>query len=483
MEIELWKKIDVWFEAHRGQMLKDLIRIVRIPSIAQPEETYPPYGSACRQAMDEMLQIGKEHGFAVENREYYVGTIGLEHKNWENTIGFWNHLDVVPVGNGWSHDPFDPYEKEGFLIARGAQDNKGPAIGMLYLMQCIRELEIPMKHEFCLFVGSDEERGMSDLEYYASRYPFPALSIIADSGFPVCYGEKGIVEGRFVAKQELGSDILELNGGVAGNIIPDRAVAILARSEQLMAALKVRLEETGTDRICISEDGATVTVTAFGTSKHSAFPEGSINAIHVLTSFLKGVSSLSRTDQELFACLADATREYYGEAVKIAFEDEVSGKTTCAGTILGIENRCCCLTLNIRYAITADSKEISHRLRTYAEKNGMLWDQERDSGPNYFPKEHPVVDFLTDLYNEWTGLETKPFVMGGGTYARKIPNAFAYGIGGMPLTEDDCTRMKKLFTPQTGGAHQPDEGLNLRQFFEAIKFYTMAMIKLDRHIA
>lgn len=86
---------------------------------------------------------------------------------------------------------------------------------------------------------------MSDLEYYASRYPFPALSIIADSGFPVCYGEKGIVEGRFVAKQELGSDILELNGGVAGNIIPDRAVAILARSEQLMAALKVRLEETG----------------------------------------------------------------------------------------------------------------------------------------------------------------------------------------------------------------------------------------------
>lgn len=65
----------------------------------------------------------------------------------------------------------------------------------------------------------------------------------------------------------------------------------------------------------------------------------------------------------------------------------------------------------------------------------------------------------------------------------RFPTLFAYGIGGMPLTEDDCTRMKKLFTPQTGGAHQPDEGLNLRQFFEAIKFYTMAMIKLDRHIA
>lgn len=482
MNTELLNRIDVWFEDHREEILNDLIRIVRIPSIAQSDETCAPLGAACRQAMDEMLQIGKEHGFSVENREYYVGTIGLEHKNWDKTIGFWNHLDVVPVGNGWSHDPFDPYVKEGFLIARGAQDNKGPAIGMLYLMQCIRELGIPMNHELCLFVGCDEERGMSDLEYYSSKYPFPSLSIIADSGFPVCYGEKGIIEGWFRSKQELGSDIIALNGGVASNIIPDRAAAVLVRSEQLSAELKRCQEAAGEDQIAICEEEDTITVTAFGTSKHSAFPEGSVNAIHVLASFLKNVTVLAETDRMLFAHLADATSEYYGEAVGIAFEDEVSGKTTCAGTILSMEGRFCCLTLNIRYAITADSEAISRNLQTYADAHGMTWVQERDSKPNYFPKEHPAVDFLTNLYNEWMGLDTKPFVMGGGTYARKIPNAFAYGIGGMPLTEEDRANMEKLFTPQTGGAHQPDEGLNLRQFFEAIKFYTLAIIELDQHL-
>lgn len=53
-----------------------------------------------------------------------------------------------------------------------------------------------MKHRLCLFVGCDEERGMSDLEYYCAHYDTPAMSMIADSGFPVCYGEKGILEGR-----------------------------------------------------------------------------------------------------------------------------------------------------------------------------------------------------------------------------------------------------------------------------------------------
>ena len=117
-------------------------------------------------------------------------------ENWDNMIGFWNHLDVVPAGNGWRYEPFQPVRKGNFLIGRGAQDNKGPAVGMLYVMQCLRELAVPLKHELCLFVGCDEERGMEDLEWYAARYPCPAMSMIADSGFPVCYGRKGDPGGR-----------------------------------------------------------------------------------------------------------------------------------------------------------------------------------------------------------------------------------------------------------------------------------------------
>lgn len=494
MDRELFERIDGWFEAHREALLTDLERMVRIPSISRPSEPQEieangPFGPDCRRAMDEMLAIGREHGFAVHNREYYVGTIGEEVLHPEKTIGFWNHLDVVPVGEGWTTKPFEPVRRDGFLIGRGAQDNKGPAVGMIYLMECIRELGIAMRHELCLFVGCDEERGMADLEYYTAKYPTPALSMIADSGFPVCYGEKGIVEGQFVSKTALVAPLMRVWGGSASNMIPDRAYAELIEEEGLWESL---CEQCGLDADMsdslrasdspyeLSRSDGRICVTAKGTSRHSAFPSGSVNAIHELAVLLSGVSLLGEENQKQMTLLAETTKEYYGETEQIAFSDEVSGKTTCAGTVLTTENSAMCINLNIRYAITQDSEKLNAGLAQFAWENGLLWRLERDSKPNYFPKEHPAVALLTDLYNEWMGTETEAFVMGGGTYARKLPNAFAYGIGGMPKTTDDREREARLFAPGTGGAHEPDEGLNLRMFFEAMKFYTLAVIELDR---
>ena len=57
----------------------------------------------------------------------------------------------------------------------------------------------------------------------------------------------------------------------------------------------------------------------------------------------------------------------------------------------------------------------------------------RNSALNYrFEGQKRGVGLLTDLFNEITGCTVEPYVMGGGTYARKLPNAFGYGIGSMP---------------------------------------------------
>lgn len=191
MDRELYDKVSRWFEEHREEMIGDIIRLVRIPSVSCPQEgEETPFGEACRDCLEEMLAMGREFGFHTENYGNRVGSIGQQDKDWDHMIGFWNHLDVVPVGNQWTYEPFEPVLKDYFLIGRGAQDNKGPAVGILYMMKCLRELEIPIKHQLTLFVGCDEEREMKDLEYYVSHHPTPRLSMIADSGFPVCYGEK-----------------------------------------------------------------------------------------------------------------------------------------------------------------------------------------------------------------------------------------------------------------------------------------------------
>ena len=48
---------------------------------------------------------------------------------------------------------------------------------------------------------------------------------------------------------------------------------------------------------------------------------------------------------------------------------------------------------------------------------------------NYFNPEHAVAQTLTRTCREILKNEEEPFVMSGGTYARKLPNAFAFGTG------------------------------------------------------
>ena len=471
MDQVLFDRISQWMDAHADEMAQDIVRLVRIPSVSDPDSDSKPFGPGCRAALEEMLKIGEEYGFKTKNYENYVGALWLEDGPMENTIGMWNHLDVVPVGDSWEYPPFEGVIKHGYIIGRGAQDNKGPAVGMLYLMRCLKELNIPMKHRLCLFVGCDEERGMSDLEYYCAHYDTPAMSMIADSGFPVCYGEKGILEGRMVSLKPLSGDVVELTGGTAGNIIPDKAVIVLKGegSAQRAKALPEGFEVH-------TEDGLT-TITAHGISAHSAFPEGSLNAIQRLITGLLSEKVLSEEDSRILQAFAEANQDYYGEAIGISYEDEVSGKLTCAGTVLGLKEGYVQLTFNIRYPVTDSEEQIEAGLKLFCGSHGCRWERTGGSGPSYFPKEHPAVELLTGVYNEIMGLETKPFVMGGGTYARKLPSAFAYGVGGMPKTEEE--KNCRLFQPQHGSAHQPDEGLNIASLVRALKIYTMGMAALN----
>ena len=81
-----------------------------------------------------------------------------------------------------------------------------------------------------------------------------------------------------------------------------------------------------------TEAGLT-TITAHGISAHSAFPKGGQNAIQRLIKGLLSEKVLSEEDSHILQPFAEANQDYYGEAAGISYEDEVSGKLTCAGTV------------------------------------------------------------------------------------------------------------------------------------------------------
>jgi len=50
---------------------------------------------------------------------------------------FAGHFDVVPAGDGWSHNPFDPQVKDGILYGRGVVDMKGAIAAFIIALSMI----------------------------------------------------------------------------------------------------------------------------------------------------------------------------------------------------------------------------------------------------------------------------------------------------------------------------------------------------------
>lgn len=76
------------------------------------------------------------------------------------------HLDVVPAGDGWDHDPFRATVTNGKIIGRGASDNKGQMASCMVLTKYLKDVENTLRGEFILVGAADEERGSTlGLEY------------------------------------------------------------------------------------------------------------------------------------------------------------------------------------------------------------------------------------------------------------------------------------------------------------------------------
>lgn len=465
MDNAIKDRLEQWIDAHFEELLSDIAELVRIPSVATYDDPVTPYGPECLRALRHMLALAVKYGLQAQSCDDRCGVMTA--RGGAETIDLWCHLDVVPAGEGWLlTKPFEPVIRDGYMIGRGADDNKGPAVGMLYVLRAFEELGIPTRHGLRLCVGTDEEHGMSDVKYFAEHYPASKLSIIADSGFPVCYGEKGLIEAEIVSGAPM-ERVTAMNAGFAGNMIPDRAEMTLSGSAAV----------TG-EWVASETDGENTRLIARGLSCHAAFPEGSVNAIHELTAAALRSGLLSESDAKALEFFTHVNDDWLGTALGIAGSDAISGPTTCAGTLLRLrEDGRAVLQVNVRHCIEADSGRLIRAMEAACRANGCDLVPLNVSAPNYFPRENPLVDVMTSVYNRMTGEHREPFVMGGGTYARKLPRAFAFGLGGMDKPES------ALFAPGHGEAHQPDEGLYLPNFKKALLIFAMALLEADGAMA
>lgn len=463
MDNQLSERIDAYLTSHRQEIIDTLFALARIPSVQGEATEGKPYGEEVAAVLDKALALCAEQGMETENIDYYCGT--ARYGNSDKELGFIAHLDVVPAGDGWSGEPFAPYLRDGYAIGRGVRDNKNGAVCGLFAVRCIKELGIPLRHSLRLIFGCAEETGMDDLPHYLERHAAPSFTIVPDTSFPVCHGEKGIYTADLLLP--VGRDIFGFSGGIASNVVPDKAeMHFFAGTREL---------DVSSAHVHSARLGHELRILADGLTAHASQPENSVNAIYELAAAACDTPELCRICDEktlhALRFIREMLSDCYGEHFGIAMSDEVSGKLTCICGLAELEGGAIRMNLNIRYPVTCDGEEITKKLRHTCMQHGVALTHIHDDKPNYLPGDLPAVTMLTKIYNEVTGKEKKPYIMGGGTYARHIPNAVAFGPDN-PDEQLPCP-------PGRGGCHEPDEHQSIQGLMDAAKIYVHALIELD----
>ena len=99
--------IDQWVEDNWEDVVKDIERLVNIPSQEDLDHACEgmPYGPGPLKALEAGLEMSERMGMKAANHEGYVGTADYTGENDDKKICIIGHLDTVPCGPGWSQDP------------------------------------------------------------------------------------------------------------------------------------------------------------------------------------------------------------------------------------------------------------------------------------------------------------------------------------------------------------------------------------------
>lgn len=466
-----YETLDRLVDSYRDELIENIRKWIAIPSVqGEPAGENAPFGAEVRKMLDTALADGARFGFEVRDIDGYAGDITLG--SGEQTMGMLAHLDVVPLGDGWKHDPLGGEIDDGRLYGRGTTDDKGPALCALYAMRAVKEAGIPLKHGVRLILGCDEETGMSDMRHYASKVKMPDYGFSPDAEFPVINIEKGGVNLRLskVTGGEAGAAIpvYSLYAGERPNVVPAEASAVVGLNGLTLDALNDRLADIAArhDRFslnAVAEGEGRAKIIATGVNGHAAMPWSGVNAAGMLLVALSELGA-GGGSREAIAMLAEAVgMDYTGEALGIACRDELSGELTCSLGILRYDGNEISALLDIRYPLCANEETMLGQAAKRVAPAGMSVCCASSHTPLHVPAESRIVQGLLKVYHEVTGLDAYTIAIGGGTYSRMMPNTVAFGVC-FPGDMDVC--------------HIADEYIDLDKMMLGVKIFAHAIAEL-----
>ncbi|MDE6593014.1 MAG: Sapep family Mn(2+)-dependent dipeptidase [Oscillospiraceae bacterium] len=467
-------KISLKADEYLDEAIELLKKLISFKSVAaDPAGENAPYGEECAKALTFTMSHLKELGFTVKNFEGHAITAAFDER--EPEVGVLAHLDVVPTeGQSWHSDPFTAEIRDGLIYGRGAIDDKGPAAAVITAMKIIRDSvnrgEVTLKRNMRLILGSNEENGSTDMEYYTSKEAFPPMLFTPDGSFPVITVEKGMVRYDMTAPAkpvpEGGRAVLSIKADGAYNAVPEKASARIKGFEiTSLAGIAKRFSPEGITFMFEKDeaDENIVSIISCGKGAHASTPEKGHNALTALIELLSklmfdgGVKDIVRQLANRFP-YGDNEGKYAG----LKLTDEKNGNLSVVLSRLIFDGQTLTAGFDCRYPPIVDAKETVAAFDRTAGECRMAGRAVMASEPHAANEDSELVQTLLSVYEDFTGKPGKCLAIGGGTYVHDTENGVAFGA-----EWSDENHM-----------HGADEFIGIEELRNDIVIYTEALLRL-----
>ncbi len=227
-----YEQLDAWIDAHFDEEVRFLQELVRVPTDTPPGNNAP---HAERTA--ELLQ-----GFGLEAErhpvpEAEVRACGLQsitnlivrrRYGEGRTIALNAHGDVVPPGEGWTHDPYGGEIADGKIYGRAAAVSKSDFATFTFAVRALESLQAPLRGGVELHFTYDEEFGgeMGPGWLLKNGLTRPDLMIAAGFSYEVVTAHNGCLQME-----------VTVHGKMAHAAIPDTGVDALQAAVKILHAL------------------------------------------------------------------------------------------------------------------------------------------------------------------------------------------------------------------------------------------------------
>ena len=230
-----YAKLDAWIDAHFDDEVKFLQQLVRVPTDTPPGNNAPH--------AERTAELLKDFGFEAEKhpvpapevadyglesitnlivrRQYGAAGEGL-------TVALNAHGDVVPPGEGWTHDPYGGEIDDGSLYGRATAVSKSDFASFTFATRALEAVARPSKGTVELHFTYDEEFGglLGPGWLLKNGLTKPDLMIAAGFSYEVVTAHNGCLQME-----------VTVHGKMAHAAIPDTGIDALQGATKILNAL------------------------------------------------------------------------------------------------------------------------------------------------------------------------------------------------------------------------------------------------------